>query len=261
LLVFLPIATYHSWWLKQSQKIINQGNLTMKVEKFKLYHYPATRSARVKWMLHETVGDDFEVEVIPLYEAVQYQPEYLAKNPNHAVPLLEMTLENGESQSMLESGAMVALLADIFPDKQLAPSTDNPLQRADYLHMLHFSASWMDMILWQIRLHKDLLPPAERDSKTLSRYLKKFINEIELQLIVRLEKTAFICGDQFCAADCIVAHNVMWARGYGLCQDQVFGQYLSKVTKRPAFLSAFADAKQFSPQVPEGSNLDQLVTG
>ena len=55
----------------------------MAIEKFKLYHYPATRSARVKWMLHEVLEDDFEVEVVHLYEGVQYQSDYIAKNPNH----------------------------------------------------------------------------------------------------------------------------------------------------------------------------------
>ena len=33
----------------------------MHIDRLKLYHYPASRSARVKWMLHEVVGDGFEV--------------------------------------------------------------------------------------------------------------------------------------------------------------------------------------------------------
>jgi hypothetical protein len=32
------------------------------ISHIKLFHYPATRSARVRWALHETVGDDFEIE-------------------------------------------------------------------------------------------------------------------------------------------------------------------------------------------------------
>jgi hypothetical protein len=34
----------------------------MPIRHLKLYHYPASRSARAKWMLHEVVGDAFEVE-------------------------------------------------------------------------------------------------------------------------------------------------------------------------------------------------------
>ena len=50
---------------------------------FKLYHCPGTRSARVKWLLHELVGDAFEVEIVSLLDAVQHTPDYLRKNPNH----------------------------------------------------------------------------------------------------------------------------------------------------------------------------------
>jgi glutathione S-transferase len=89
----------------------------MNFKRLKLFHFPATRSARVKWLLHELLDDDFDVEMVPLYDCAQYSPEYLEKNPNHGVPSLEITLDNGERRMMLESGAMVALLADLFPEK------------------------------------------------------------------------------------------------------------------------------------------------
>ena len=38
----------------------------MNIQRLKLYHYPASRSARVKWMLHEVVGDAFEVARVAL---------------------------------------------------------------------------------------------------------------------------------------------------------------------------------------------------
>ncbi|RLB41134.1 MAG: glutathione S-transferase family protein, partial [Deltaproteobacteria bacterium] len=88
----------------------------METAKFKLYHYPTTRSARVKWMLHEVVDDDFDVEIVPLYEGKQYGDEYLEKNPNHCVPTLEITMPDGRSMHMIESGAMVTFLADAFPE-------------------------------------------------------------------------------------------------------------------------------------------------
>jgi glutathione S-transferase len=34
----------------------------MNIQKLKLYHMPASRSARVKWVLHEALGDDFAVD-------------------------------------------------------------------------------------------------------------------------------------------------------------------------------------------------------
>lgn len=234
----------------------------MDYQKIKLYHYPATRSARVKWALHETVGDNFEVEVVPLYEGAQYDEKYLQKNPNHNVPTLEITFADGSKKYMAESGAMVALLADAFPDKQLAPPANAlTLARADYLQMLYFGASWMDMMLWQIRIHEHVLLDAERDARTSARYRSKFIGEVEPQLVARLEKTRHICGDDFSAADCIIGHNVTWARAYGLCQNAIFSAYVSRLSKRPAFISAFADVDQFQLAVPEGKSLATKFTG
>ena len=225
----------------------------MNLEHVKLYHFPATRSARAKWILHETFGDDFETEAVDLYAGRQYQPDYLAMNPNHNVPVLELTWSNGETTRMLESAAMIALLADAYPEKKLAPPA-NELSpaRADYLQMLHFGGASMDMMLWQIRIHEHLLPEKETDERTIARYRRKFETEVEPQLLSRFEKSDFVCGDAFTAADCLIGYNVFWARGYGLCKDKGFRRYLANLARRPAFLKAFADAKEFSPSPPGG---------
>ena len=222
----------------------------MEFTRLKLYHYPATRSVRVKWLLHELLGDDFDVEVVPLYDCAQYSPEYLEKNPNHNVPSLEITLDNGERRMMLESGAMVALLADLFPEKGLAPAPDVfSLERADYLQMLHFASTSMDMILWQIRVHTHLLG-SEKDEKTLIRYRHKFTEEVEPQLKARMAEHHYICGDQFSAADCIIGPNILWAQAYGLCEDDVFSDYQGRLSARPAFAQAYSDLADFSLDVP-----------
>jgi glutathione S-transferase len=234
----------------------------MEKPRFKLYHFPATRSARVKWVLHEVLDDDFEVETVSLYRGEQYEPDYLQKNPNHCVPTLEMTLPDGSSRIMLESGAIVTFLADSFPEKGLAPPpVPFSPKRADYLQMLYFGASWMDMMLWQVRIHEHLLPEAEQDERTIGRYRKKFADEVEPQLLARFERHAFICGDAFTAADCVIGHNVTWARGYGLCQGEPFRSYLSRVSKRSAFIKAFADARNFQRQPPDESELRGRFSG
>jgi glutathione S-transferase len=234
----------------------------MKIDHIKLYHYPATRSSRVNWLLHEIYDESFEVEVVELYEGVQYDADFLSKNPNHNVPLLELTLSNGETQCMLESGAMISLLADINPQVNLAPpATTFSVERADYLQMLHFAASWWDMMLWQIRIHKHVLPEAQKDEKTVERYMNKIRQEVEPQLLARLAQHDHTCGPDFSAVDCLVGHNILWSKSYGLCQDDLFGDYLSRVSKRPAFLSAFADAHKFDPVPPETASLSGKFTG
>ena len=220
----------------------------MDIKRIKLYHFPMSRSARVKWLLHELVGDEFDVENIALYEGQQYSAEYLARNPNHAVPVLDITLANDEVFTMIESGAMVSLLADVYPQKQLAPSPQSfSTARADYLQMLHFGSSWMDMMLWQLRLHRDIFPEDQRDQRTIDRYLDKFAQEVEPALKARLDRSPYVCGDTFFAVDCVIGHNVGWARMYKLAQDDTFSRYLERLSGRPAYQAAFADRDQFTP--------------
>lgn len=233
-----------------------------KIARIKLFHYPATRSARVKWMLHEVLGDDFDVQQVPLYEATQYDDAFLAMNPNHGVPTLELTLSDGSTRHMFESGAMVTWLADAFPDKQLAPAPDAlSAARADYLQVLHFASTWMDMMLWQIRIHEHVLPPGEADARTVARYRNKFATEVEPQLEARLSRHGFACGEAFTAADCMLGHCILWARLYGLCQAPVFEAYVGRLAARPAFLQAFADVGEFAAEVPEGKPLRERFTG
>ncbi len=231
------------------------------IRKLTLHHFPATRSARAKWILHEAVGDAFETRKVDLYAGVQYSEEYVARNPNHAVPLLEVEFHDDGTLMMIESAAMVAFLADAVPEKALAPPPAASRARADYLQMLQFGATTMDMALWQVRIHEHVLPPAQRDERTAQRYRGKILTEIEPQLAARLAGGGFICGEQFSAADCVIGHNVTWARGYGLCQDEVFRAYLSRISKRPAFRAAFADVGDFSPVVPQRPDGRTRFTG
>jgi glutathione S-transferase len=213
--------------------------------RFKLYHYPLTRSARVKWLLHELLGDDFELEQVALLKGAQYSTEFLQRNPNHAVPVLEIINPQGRVFTMIESGAMISFLADAFPHRALAPAPGLSTERADYLQMLHFGTSSMDMMLWQMRLHRDLLPADQRHQATLDRYMQTFSSEVEPQLIERLESGLHICGDQFSAVDCVMGQNINWAKAYGLCDDAAFTRYLATLETRSAFRAAFADRALF----------------
>ena len=217
----------------------------MNTPSLKLYHYPLTRSVRAKWMLHETVGDDFETEVVAVVKGAMMTPDMLAKNPNHNLPMLDVTWEDGTVQTLLESGAMVMWLADAFPEKQLAPPAALTRARADYLQMVQFGASWMDMALWNIRLHQDLLPERIKQPVVVEMNKKKIENEIAPQLEARLTRHDFICGDQFTAADCIMGHNIRWAQGYRLCLSDPLKDYIRRLSERPAFQAAYADADQF----------------
>ncbi|EAQ98097.1 glutathione S-transferase family protein [Congregibacter litoralis] len=213
----------------------------MKIESLRLFHFPGSRSARVRWALLETFGDDFELLTLKLLQGEQYAADFLEMNPNHAVPVLEITWSDGSVQTMLESTAMVEWLADAFPEKQLAPQPGLSRERADYLQMLQFGGNWMDAMLWQIRVHRDLLPEADSDPKSVDRAMEKISKEVAPQLHGRLASSEYICGADFSAADIVIGHCLNWARAYGLCQEDVFKAYASRLGARPAFQKAFDD--------------------
>lgn len=208
-----------------------------------LYHYPLSRSARVKWLLHEMRGEDFETVRVALRKGEQFAPEFLNKNPNHGVPVLDVTYADGTDQTITESLAIMMWLAD--QDERFAPSPENLRARADYLQVMALGGSWMDQMLWNIRLHETILPKTARSEAFAEFNRDKIKNEITPQLAARLEKHDFICGDSFSAADCMTAHNVNWAGAYGLCRNDVFKSYMSRMKSRPAFQMAFADAHEF----------------
>jgi glutathione S-transferase len=91
----------------------------MQGAKFKLYHDAVLRSVRVKWLLHELVGDDFEVEYVDTYRGEQYSARFLAINPNHAVPVLKITMENGQSITWWKARRWSRCLPMLFPTKSL----------------------------------------------------------------------------------------------------------------------------------------------
>lgn len=217
------------------------------ISHLKLYHYPMTRSARVRWLLHEILDDDFEIQRVELYQGEQYGEAFLALNPNHGVPVLEVTPAEGSTFSLYESGAMISWLADVYADRELAPSAAAAsAERASYLQMLHFCTSWFDMMLWQIRLERDLTPADKRSDRVISNYMNKIEREVEPQLKERLERDGFGAGKSFTAVDCVLGHNLRWARFYDLCGDEVFSQYLQRLDERPAYRKAFDDVGDFS---------------
>lgn len=233
----------------------------MQFKKLKLYHYPATRSVRARWALFETVGDAFETKRVELYGAEQYSSEYLALNPNHNVPALEVHWPDGSRQVILESVAIVEWLADLFPDKRLAPPISSPASRAEYLQWLHFGGTWMDMMLWQIRAHRHILPKDDADPRTVARYEQKFRNEAEPQIAEKLRQSGFIVGDCFSAADIVVGHSVFWARGYGLCKDDIFTEYIGRLSHRSGFQQSLDDLTSFSLEPEQDAPVRERFSG
>lgn len=209
-----------------------------------LYHYPLSRSVRVRMLLIE-LGVPHELVRVNLLRGEGMRPEFLQKNPNHAVPVLDLTYADGTKQTLFESGAMILHLADLYPEAELAPPVSDPVRRADYLQMVAFNAAHLDTILWNIRLNRDLFPKSVASPAIVQFNLDKLSNEILPQLEARLSKQDWICGDSFSAADCIMAQNIGWMRSYGVGRDGAIRDYAKRLQARPSWQDAYSDAKEF----------------
>jgi len=230
-----------------------------KIKNLTLYHYPVTRSARTVWAAYEVATCPVEVVRVDLYGGEQYSQSYLKKNPNHAVPALSIEWEDGTSQTLIESTAIIAFLSEAFPQAGLAPASLK--DRATYLQMMAYCGTHMDMMLWQIRVHKHILQGEHQDPRAVERYKNKITVEAAPFLADRLTQGDYIAGASFTLADCIAAHNILWARSYGLCSDDIFSAYLSRISKRPAFMKAFSDMGDFTAQTPSDSPIMEYFTG
>lgn len=86
------------------------------------FHAPNSRSGGARALLEE-LGADYELHVLDLKAGTQRQPEYLAVNPMGKVPAI---LHRGAL--VTEQPAVFLYLADLFPERNLAPPIGDPLR-------------------------------------------------------------------------------------------------------------------------------------
>ena len=213
------------------------------IESFTLYHYPLSRSLRVRYLLEE-LGAPHGVVKLDMMQGEGMSAAHLARNPNHAVPVLDVHYADGSRHTLIESGAQMVFLADAFPDAGLAPSPGNNPERADYLSQMFFHAAHLDMSLWQIRLNETLFPKPVRSPAIAQFNRDKIANEMIPQLDARIADGGWMCGERFTAVDCIAAQNVNWMRAYGLRSDAL-DSYMDRHKQRDAWRHATSDAAEF----------------
>jgi glutathione S-transferase len=200
----------------------------------KLYHAPASRSARIRWLLEE-LGLGYRLELLAFGDGSMQHPAYLAKNPLGKVPTLE---EDGVA--IYESGAIVEHLLERHGRGRLAPAPGSP-ERPAFLQWLHWSEATFMPPLGEIVQHSFLRPEAERIPAVVAdarKRLARMLDVVEKELAAR----DHLLPSGFSAADIML--------GYGLQLAKLVGQlpadrprtvaYLERLAARPAFQRAFS---------------------
>ena len=191
----------------------------------KLFWAPRSRSMRALWMMEE-IGQPYERALIDIRSGVQDQPDYRKVNPLGKVPAIE---DDGVFVS--ESGAVIAYLADRYPEAGLAPAIGDPA-RGPYLKWLFFSSVIEGAMLEKFA--KLELP-------------KSTVGWGSYALVVdaldqALAKGPWLLGERFTAADVLIGSDIWFA----VDQFKVFERrpnfsaYIERCLARPALQRAIA---------------------
>lgn len=176
------------------------------------------RSCRPRWLLHE-LGLSFREERVNPETGEHKQPDYRAVNPYGFIPGLAI---NGET--MGESGAICLYLADRYGYGTLAPEADKP-ERAQYLQWAFFGACTLD------EAFLPLVQPGRTPQQAL---IDDRLTMLDA-LTERVTTGPYVLGEQFTAADILLAHPLRCAASKGLLDDKpAIGAYLARLAERPA---------------------------
>ncbi|MFT4046794.1 MAG: glutathione S-transferase family protein, partial [Solimonas sp.] len=175
-------------------------------------------------------------EVIVDYGAAMKSPEYLAINPMGKVP----TLKHGDVV-VTENAAICTYLADLVPEKRLAPPPDSP-QRGAYYRWLFFLAGPVEALL--TAKQAGALAPAINAG---------YGNETDIlrTLEQAVAGKTHLAGDGFTAADLYMAAFLGYYLRIGMIEARpAFVEFAQRHASRPAALAASARDDALVPAHP-----------
>lgn len=189
-----------------------------------LYTNPMSRGRIARWMLEE-VGVPYEVKVVP-YGPQMKSPDYLAINPMGKVP----ALQHGENV-VTECAAIIAYLADVFPEADLAPKTD--AERAAYYRWMFFAAGPLEAAT--VNRNLGFVVPDDKRGMVGYGSFETVLGTLE----AALAKTNYIAGDRFTGADVYLGSHLMWGMQFGSIEKRpAFETYVARLAQRPAHVKA-----------------------
>ncbi|MFC0304931.1 glutathione S-transferase family protein [Rhizorhabdus histidinilytica] len=188
-----------------------------------LYGNPRSRAQMVHFLLEE-LGIPYRLVVIDFEKGESRQADYLAINPMGKVPAI---VHRGVT--VTETGAIIAYLADAFPEKGLAPAIGDP-QRGTWLRWMFFGAGVIEPAILDTMLKR---PDAPRTTAGYGSYA-----DVLDTLDTMLDPGPWILGERFSAADVYVGAELVWAAMFGvpdIADHPRIAAYIERIRDRPAF--------------------------
>ena len=181
------------------------------------YTHPHSRGRVARWALEET-GLPYTTEYLQ-YGTTMKAPDYLAINPMGKVP----ALKHGDTV-VTENAAIAMYLADLLPDKRLAPPVGSP-GRGVYYRWISFMGPFEQRMMAK---------QAGALGQPMSAGYGGDTDVIDT-LANALDGREFIAGDHFTIADVIVAGYLGFYRQFKMLgANPVFDAYIDRHLARDA---------------------------
>lgn len=182
------------------------------------YTHPMSRGRLARWMLEET-GLPYK-DVLLEYDGSMKAADYLAINPMGKVP----ALVHGDTV-ITENVAICAYLADLVPDRQLAPPPGSKA-RGSYYRWLAFLAGPVEAVL-TAKQNGAFAPARSAGYGTEADVLRT--------LEQALSAGPHLVGDGFTAADLYAAGCLGYFLAFGMIEPRpAFIEFAKRHAARPA---------------------------
>lgn len=172
----------------------------------KLYHHPFSSNARKAVMAAKLLNAAVEPVFVDLTKGEQMKPEFLALNPNHAVPVLV----DGDFV-LTESHAIMVYLAEGAAPSTLYPSDRQG--RAQVLRWMFWASNHLSPAVAGLNFEnnlKKMFGQGEADPAQVARH-ERFFHQYAKVLDGQLATRAYVTGDTLTLADLAIAAPLMYA--------------------------------------------------
>ncbi len=184
------------------------------------YTNPMSRGRIVRWMLEE-IGCEYQTEIIAYDTAMKSEP-FITINPMGKIPVI-----SHQGQIVTETPAILAYLADAFPQAGLAPALD---QRAAYYRWLFFAAGPLEAAVTNKNMGFELTEEQQRMAGYGS------YDRVVDALTKNINTDSYVCGEQFTAADVYLGSHIGWGMQFGtLPKVPEFEAYYARISEREAW--------------------------
>jgi glutathione S-transferase len=197
------------------------SEIQSKQDTITLYHAPQTRGTGV-WVLLEELGTPYDMKVLNFKAGENQQPEFLAINPLGKFPTL---VHNGTV--VTEQVACYTYLADLFPEKGLAPAFNDP-KRGAYLRWMAYQGSSFEPAVIDKAFNRPEVAASQSSYGSFDKMLQTLFDQIA--------KGPYLLGEELYAVDILWGLSLKWCRMFGLITtNPVVDAYIDRVTSRPSF--------------------------